>query len=231
MSDTPTATSASELRMQTRRIAARFRRPWHRDYARAKLRWDPVYSAVASIVSEHPAGVLDIGCGLGLLGFYLRECGFRGDYRGIDFDAPKIAEARRIAHAGHLGLAFDDGDAAALLPSFSGHVALLDVLHYLSAANQQSLLTDAATRVGLGATLIVRSVLRDTGWRFRATVWQERLAHGIGWMHSPPLHYPLATELETALSNAGLVVESRPLWGNTPFNSFLVVARRLPSAD
>jgi 2-polyprenyl-3-methyl-5-hydroxy-6-metoxy-1,4-benzoquinol methylase len=55
------------------RVAARFRKPWHRDYARAKLRMDPVYAAAAAATlgnSETP--LLDIGCGLGLLGCYLR---------------------------------------------------------------------------------------------------------------------------------------------------------------
>ena len=52
-------------------IAARFRRPWHRDYARAKLRFDPAYAAVASLIARRREAVLDIGCGLGLLGFYL----------------------------------------------------------------------------------------------------------------------------------------------------------------
>lgn len=208
-----------------RRIAARLRWPWHRDYARAKLRFDPAYAAVADLVAGGTTAVLDVGCGFGLLGFYLRERGFRGAYRGVDFDAPKITEARRIALGHRIDLVFDDGDANAL-PPFAGHVVLLDVLHYLPAADQQALLREAAARVAPGALLIVRNVLRDRSWRFRATVCEEWLAHAVRWMRSPPRHFPARAEIEEPLRAAGLDIDVRPLWGSTPFNSFAIVARR-----
>jgi SAM-dependent methyltransferase len=208
-----------------RRIAARLRWPWHRDYARAKLRFDPAYAAVADLVAGGTTAVLDIGCGFGLLGFYLRERGFRGGYRGVDFDAAKIAEARRITLSHRIDLVFDDGDANAL-PPFAGHVVLLDVLHYLTAADQQALLREAAARVAPGALLIVRNVVRDHSWRFRVTVWEERLAHALRWMRSPPRHFPDLAEIEEPLRAAGFVVDVRPLWGSTPFNSFAIVASR-----
>jgi SAM-dependent methyltransferase len=214
-----------EPRAIARRIAARFRKRWHRDYARAKLRFDPAYAAVAALIADSRTDLLDIGCGLGLLGFYLRERGFRGGYRGVDFDAPKIAEARRIAREGNVDLVFEDGDANAL-PAFSGNVVLLDVLHYLHAADQQRLLREAAAHVAPGAVLIVRNVLREPGWRFRITLWEERLAYAVRWMRTPPRHFPLRAEVEAPLHAAGLEVEVHPLWGRTPFNSFVAVARR-----
>jgi SAM-dependent methyltransferase len=222
-----TGETRHDAQAMARRIAERFRWPWHRDYARAKLRWDPAYAAVADLLANDTRDVLDIGCGLGLLGFYLRERGFRGGYRGVDFDPSKIAEARRIAQAADLGLDFDDGDATAL-PEFCGHVVLLDVLHYLRAIDQQALLRDAAARVANGGVLIVRNVLRAPGWRLRVTMLQERLIHAFRWMRSPALHYPVREEIERPLRAAGLCVDVSPLWGNTPFNSFLVVARRTP---
>lgn len=206
------------------RIAARFQRPWHRDYARNKLRFDPAYAAVAALVEHDGFDLLDVGCGLGLLGFHLRAQGFRGDYRGLDFDAVKIAAARAAA-GDEAGIAFDESDAQGL-PAFCGHVALIDVLHYLPAAAQPALLLEAATRVAPGAALIIRNVLRQPGWRFRVTVLEERLLHATGWMRSPARHFPTREEIETSLRAGGLTVEVRPLWGNTPFNSFMIVARR-----
>ena len=214
-----------EHRTLIRRIAARFRRPWHRDYARYKLRFDPAYTAVATLIAGSDKDVLDIGCGLGLLGFYLRELGFRERYVGIDFDAPKITEARRIAGACDANLIFADGDANAL-PAFCGNVVVLDVLHYLPAAEQQRLLREAAARVGPGALLIIRNVLRARGWRFHATRFEEHFIYAIGWMRSPARHFPERNEIEAPLLSAGLCVEVRPLWGNTPFNSFMIIARR-----
>lgn len=214
-----------DQRRIARLVAARFRWPWPRDYVRAKLRLDPAYSAVADRIAATTAGVLDIGCGYGLLGFYLRERGFRGRYLGIDFDQRKIAEARRITQARAMDLAFDDGQANAL-PAFSGHVVLLDVLHYLDAADQQRLLGEAAARVAPGALLIVRNVLRERSWRFHVTVWEERLAHALRWMRSPPRHFPARAEVEAPLHAAGLEIDVHPLWGGTPFNSYAIVARR-----
>jgi SAM-dependent methyltransferase len=215
---------AAEHRVIAGRIAARLRRPWHRDYARGKLRFDPAYGAVAAALEGSDLPLLDIGCGLGLLGFYLRECGYRGAYHGVDFDAAKIAEAGRTARH-YEGLSFEVADANAL-PAFSGHVALLDVLHYLPRAQQQELLREAAARVAPGAALVVRNVLRDRGWRFRATVLEEHFLYASRWMRSPARHYPLRAELEEPLHAAGLGLEVRPLWGRTPFNSFAMVARR-----
>jgi 2-polyprenyl-3-methyl-5-hydroxy-6-metoxy-1,4-benzoquinol methylase len=205
------------------RIAARFRKPWHRDYARAKLRMDPVYAAAAATFGASETPLLDIGCGLGLLGCYLRERGFRGDYLGLDFDPKKIAAARTMV-APYERLAFEDSRAQSL-PPFAGHVALIDVLHYLERDEQQALLHDAAARVVPGACLIVRSVLRDRSWRFRATVVEEFVLHATRWMRSPARHYPLREEIEGPLRAAGLDADVRPLWGNTPFNSFVMVAR------
>jgi len=206
------------------RIAARFRRPWHRNYALNKLRFDPAYAAVATLIEHDSFDLLDVGCGLGLLGFHLRAQGFRRDYRGLDFDAKKIAAARAAA-GDESGLAFDDGDAQGL-PAFHGHVTLIDVLHYLAASAQSPLLLDAAARVAPGATLIVRSVLRQPGWRFRVTALEERLIYAMGWMQSRALHFPTREDIEAPLRSVGLDVGVRPLWGNTPFNSFMIVARR-----
>ena len=216
--------NTDEHRAIPRRIAAQLPLRRHRDYARGKLRFDPAYAEVATLLGDSDADLLDIGCGLGLLGFYLRERGFRGAYHGVDFDAAKIAQARQVARH-YPNLRFEAGDANAL-PAFHGHVALLDVLHYLPCAEQTSLLHAAATRVAPGALLIVRNVLRDRGWRFCATVVEEKLLYASRWMRSPALHFPRRDEVEEPLHAAGLSVEVRPLWGATPFNSFVIVARR-----
>ncbi|WP_300618972.1 class I SAM-dependent methyltransferase [Dokdonella sp.] len=215
-----------DQRAIARRIAARFPRPWHRDYVRNKLRFDPAYAAVAAAIDgDDSTPLLDIGCGLGLLGFYLRERGFRAGYRGLDFDGHKVTIARAVAAGSFADLRFDTGDAGEL-PEVRGHVALLDVLHYLPAAAQEKLLRDAAAHVAPGATLIVRNVLRAPGWRFRLTVWEERFMYAVRWMRSPAAHYPSRDEIEEPLRMAGLATDVRPLWGSTPFNSFAIVARR-----
>ena len=45
-------------------------------------------------------------------------------------------------------------------------------------------------------------------------------------MQEVPKRYPTRAELESRLGAAGLRVDFRPLYGNTPFNNWLVVAER-----
>ena len=210
------------------RIVGRYRRFSHRSYVRCKLRWDPLFAAVAPLLSASPRRLLDIGCGLGLLGQYLRECGFRGEYLGLDLDAHKIEEARFASQQGELDLEFSNGSAETVPAAFRGDVALLDVLHYLPAAMQRRVLDESAKRVGDGGMIVIRNVLRDRSWRFHATVAEENFSRVLGWM-TPVGHFPAREEIESPLRAAGLEVRTRPLWGRTPFNSYLIVGRRASS--
>lgn len=206
------------------RIAARYARREHRSYARGKLRWDPVFRAVAPLFESSSRPLLDVGCGLGLLGQYLREHGFRARYLGVDLDTRKIDEARPAARDG-LDLEFATASATAL-PDFSGDVALVDVLHYLPAGHQQLALAEAAARVRPGGLIVIRNVVRDASWRFRATVAEEHFIRALRWMRYPATHYPERNEIEAPLRATGFATEVRPLWGRTPFNSYLFIARR-----
>ena len=69
-------------------------------------------------------------------------------------------------------------------------------------------------------------MLREPGWRFRATILEERLLRALRWMRYPVTHYPEREEIEAPLRAAGFVTRVRPLWGRTPFNSYLFLARR-----
>lgn len=219
------------MEVSTRKIAGYYRRRWHRDYVHHKLRLDPSFARLARLLDGNPLPLLDVGCGMGLLGFYLHECGFRGDYLGVDADETKVAEAQRIAdtHPGHDRLTFMAGPAQQL-PAFSGNVALLDVLHYLDAQDQQQLLHDCAARLAPGGMLAIRNVLRENNWRYRLTVMEEKFCHALRWMRTGAQYFPTRTDLKRPLQAAGLTVEVSPLWGRTPFNSYLLVARREPAA-
>ena len=211
------------------RIVARFRRWRHRRYVRGKLRWDPLFEAIAPLLAGSPRPLLDIGCGLGLLGQYLRECGARMRYLGVDPDGAKIEEARAAAMAGALDIDFATLDASSL-PAFGGDVALIDVLHYLPADLQRLALANAASRVVPGGLLVIRNVLRDDSWRYRLTVAEERFAAALGWMRFATGHFPRREDIESPLASLGFDVSVEPLWGATPFNSYLIVARRAPDA-
>ena len=196
-----------------------------RGYARLKLRYDPVYAEVAEQIIAADAPVLDIGSGIGLFGLYLHERGFRHRYYGIDCDAEKISQARRSASECNAPLTFEARDAV-VLPPFSGSVVLLDVLHYMDRERQRAVLRSAVRRVAENGTLIIRTALKEPAWRYRATVCEEWLLHGCGWMQMPARYFPKRAEIESALQELGMQVTTRPLWGRTPFASFLIAGRR-----
>ncbi|MEO6969003.1 MAG: class I SAM-dependent methyltransferase [Rhodanobacteraceae bacterium] len=209
------------------RIARRFPRfSFARGYVRFKLPTDPVYRAVERLLQGTDQPLLDIGCGMGLLGLYLCERGGNVVYLGVDRDARKLRAGR--AASAHLAglLNFQESDANAL-PAHRGDVAILDVLHYMPPEHQANLLNDAAERVSDEGVLLIRTCIRDDSWRYRLTVIEEWLLHASGWMHaSGTRHIPTREQIAAPLRAAGFDVELRPLWGRTPFNSWLCVARR-----
>lgn len=208
-------------------IAQRYPGRFRRGYALGKMAGDPVYAAAATQLAEaasHP--LLDIGCGMGLLGQYLHGCGLLHGYLGIDLDTRRIA-AGRIAAAmlTRAPLRLQCGDATQL-PAFRGHVAMLDVLHYLPAAQQAGLLRASAARLAPDGVLLIRNVLREANWRFHATRAEEWFLRASRQLRMGAQHYPDADEVREPLRSLGLFVAIRPLRGHTPFNSYLVVACR-----
>ncbi len=204
---------------------------WNYFYSRAKLASDPLYPAVADVLRGTSAPLLDLGCGIGLLVLALRDAGIGVAYRGVDFDAAKIAQARRATQlAGSADARFDVVDlaAGAGYPRHRGSVALLDVLQYLPPDAQARLLDAAIGMLSADGVLVIRSGLDDGGARIRATGAFDRVAARLGWMKSPPLRYPREAELRARLDAAGLQSTFSPLRGNTPFNNYLIVARRAP---
>ena len=211
------------------RIASLYPRIWDYNhyYVPSKLRTDPVYSAGVSEIGGSALPVLDIGCGIGLLAFYLRESGVTADITGCDYDAWKITNAKCMAErGGYAGLTFLAADARTGLPDFSGNVVILDILQFFKRPEQEALLRLAATRVAEGGKLVIRSGLQDDSTRFRITVAGDWLAKLTFWMKSGPVCYPDCELFESVLGSAGLKVQISPLWGGTPFNNHLIVAER-----
>jgi 2-polyprenyl-3-methyl-5-hydroxy-6-metoxy-1,4-benzoquinol methylase len=195
-------------------------------YTQGKLRSDPLYPGVLAALRGCDAPLLDLGCGLGLLAHALRFDGQRQAYRGVDNDDAKILRARRAAQTqGLADTQFDVVDLAAGAPAHRGSVAILDVLQYLDADAQRALLTNAAAMLTTEARLVIRSAIDDRTGRARTSRITDRLANWIGWMRFRPRCYPTLDGLRDALETAGLRAECMPLYGNTPFNNWLIVAR------
>lgn len=194
-------------------------------YTRTKLRTDPLYPGVLAALRGTDAPILDLGCGLGLLAHALRADGQRQRYHGVDIDAAKIRRAINIAARSALhGARFDVVDLGQAWPDHSGSVAILDVLQYLDAAMQANLIRSVAKMLTPGAKLVIRSGLGDASGRGRTSRVTDVLAHLAGWMQEVPKCYPTRDSLERQLGDAGLRATFAPLYGNTPFNNWLIVA-------
>jgi SAM-dependent methyltransferase len=206
-------------------VADRFTSRFLRSYTRSKLRHDPVYRAVLERLRGSSAPLFDIGCGIGLLEFFLRESGFANPIIGIDHDPRKVTEANRIS-ASYRDLEFRTGDARDPIPA-GNNVALLDVLHYFSFEDQARILNNAAVAAAGGGVVIIRDAIRDGTLRYRMTVLQERFSRAIRWLRAERLNFPTDSQIRKPFE--GFVEEVVPMWGGTPFNNYLFVFRR--SAD
>jgi len=205
------------------RIAQRYQGRWRQGYVRGKLGTDPIYAAGLDLLRDSPTPVLDVGCGVGLLACWLREHGCRMPVHGFDLDAKKIAEAQR-ATADYGGVTFAAGDATEAAGQ-CGHVVVFDVLHFFAPAPRRAMLERFAALVPPGGFCIIRTTVGDRSWRFFVTRIEDWLLGAIRWMQSDAVHYPAIEEVCAPFRERGFACEVRPLWGRTPFNSYLFVFR------
>ena len=207
------------------RIASRYPSRWTRGYVHGKMRMDPAYRITLDALREFDLPILDIGCGLGFLAFYLREHGLTAPILGIDNDADKIERANCISKLHYPGLNFRVADASTFR-DFYGNVVMLDVLQYFDYDRQLRFLEALPAMVNPAGQCLIRATPRDSSWRFKLTEWDDRAMNTIRWISSPVVHYLSADEITLPFIRAGFEVEIRPLWGCTPFNSHLFLFRK-----
>jgi SAM-dependent methyltransferase len=204
-------------------VASRYRTQFLRSYARSKIATDPAYRAVFEALAGTTAPLLDLGCGIGLLPFYLRQHGFTAPITGVDHDRRKIDVARRAAD-GDRDLHFVQADAREPM-NFCGNVVLLDVLHYFTDDEQSRILERAARSVPPGGLLIIRDGLHDATVRYRITHALEAFARAVRWLKAERLNFPTRECIERPLRGA-FDEEVRSMSGFMPFNNYLFVFRR-----
>jgi SAM-dependent methyltransferase len=196
-------------------------------YSLGKLAFDPLYDSAPAAFGEEQTPVLDLGCGIGLLLHCLRASGRHLPYMGVDTDTAKIDAARAASVRGsHLNARFQVCDLNVEFPEHRGSVAMLDVLQYLPPQQQGTLISQAAQCVSKDGRLVIRTGLADNSWRSGMTRATDRFGHLIGWMKTSFKAQPSASDLAATLRRHGLQADFKPLWGRTPFNNWLVVARR-----
>lgn len=219
------------------RAAGRF--AWH--FARGKLGMDPVFRHLLSRGLIPPgARVLDIGCGQGLLASLLLAAGraspAAGDWpaawpappqhvhiTGIELMPRDVERARAaLGSAAH----FVCADMRSVPYPACEAVVILDVLHYVSHAEQDQLLARVHEALVPGGHLLLR--VGDAGQPrgFAVSQWVDRVVTRIRGHRVPPTFgRPLAQWIDR-LRALGFAVDARPMSQGTPFANVLLVAQR-----
>jgi SAM-dependent methyltransferase len=216
------ALGATPFEAAVERVAERYakgrRAAYH--YVRGKLASDPVAARVIALGGL--GEVVDVGCGRGQLAVLLLEAGTATRVTGFDWDAKKVEDAREAA-AG-LAAEFRAGDMreAAIPPCDA--VLFVDVLHYLTDAEQDALLARAADAAR--GKVVVRELDPDRGWRSAVTRLQERVTTSLGYNRGARVNVRSVEKLAAPLRARGFEVRVEPCWGATPFSNVVIVAER-----
>ena len=212
--------------LSVRKFAREFPTVQERWYVAGKLATDPLYAAVHNIMRTTTEPLLDVGCGMGVLAFYLRQRGWLPTITGVDSDKRKIDTACSLAGRFGSDLTFLHGDAGVTLPQHMGSVTVLDMLQYLQPDARAAMLRECAARVTEDGVLVIRTVIMDHSLRFSLSLQTDKMATRVNWIKAIPAYYPTGGELVHILGEVGLIGRFEPLWGRTPFNSWLGVFRR-----
>jgi uncharacterized protein (DUF2062 family)/trans-aconitate methyltransferase len=209
------------------------------EFVRGKLRHDPLYFTLLARGGLPPAGrLLDLGCGRGILLALLagaREQAARGVYpegwpippaglrlHGIE-GRPKIARAASLALGERATIEVGDLRECPLPPSEA--VFLLDVLHYMEAAEQERLLDRAVAALSAGGCLFVREADATAGAAFGRTRAAERLCAWARGHFRQRFHFRSAAEWQRLLEERGFAVTLVPMSDGTPYANVLLEGR------
>jgi uncharacterized protein (DUF2062 family) len=209
------------------------------EFARSKLRLDPVYLQVLRDGRLPPTGMLiDLGCGQGLMLALIvaaadqwRQGRWPASWpppptklglHGIE-SRPRVAKrARRVLEG---VAAIDQVDLSTWPLPPCDAVLLFDVLHLLSREIQDRLLGSVARTMHQGGILIIREADAGAGWKFNMVragnrfnaFWQGRLLR--------PFCFDTVAGWTARLTRVGFHVEAVTRHDSGPFGNVLLQAR------
>jgi len=164
--------------------------------------------------------LLDLGCGLGLFGFWINVHGLRIDYKGCDLGGWKIAAGNKAAEELGYSMKLYEVNLLDFPLENAGVICAFDILHYLSVDQQEAMIHQLASAARSGSLVLIRNGVRGCGWRSGMTLLEEWWTRATGWIQGGSINFPRLGHLIEVFEEEGCIVEAKPLWGKTPFSSY-----------
>jgi SAM-dependent methyltransferase len=205
------------------------------EFARGKLRGDPVYRATVCDALLPSGGTLvDLGCGGGLTLAMLAEARTRcreGHWPATwnpppQFDRMIGIELRaRPAAVARAALGSDasivHGDARTTDVGRCRAVLLFDVLQMLRRSEQETLLATVSAALDPGGVVLIREADASGGWRFAVVRLGNRVKELAFGHWRQQFHFRTPDEWLACFASHGLVGHARPMGAGTPFANVL----------
>jgi len=209
-------------------------------FARGKLRGDPVYRAVWEGPWIREGTVVDVGCGCGLMLALFAAArenaslypSFRGRAasRLIGVETRQaVATRARQALGTHAEII--SADARGIPLPCCQTLLLFDVLSMIPAADQETLLETMVDSLEPGGVLLIRDVDASAGWRFHMVKIANRIKALLLGYSSRGFHFRTLSGWCDLLRHHGLQVSTHAMSHGTPFANVLLVAQRLNSSE
>jgi 2-polyprenyl-3-methyl-5-hydroxy-6-metoxy-1,4-benzoquinol methylase len=147
-------------------------------YFKAKWRLESKNFTAYDKLIGNRINILDIGCGYGYLSFYLHYRNGNRSIQGVDFDADKITIAANSYNKSDR-LQFTAANIMHFPIAAQDVIFMNDVLHYLTADQQKTLLNRCVHALKPDGIIFIRDGITDSEEKHKNTLRTESLSTGL----------------------------------------------------
>ena len=151
-------------------------------YTRIKLSLENNYNQINEIVPRK-AEIVDVGCGYGAVSYMLNFVSDERRILGLDYDNDKIELANNCISKNNM-ISFFAADAVAFSYPRADVFLLYDILHYMPAGSQETLLASCRASLNPGGVIIIRDADKDIEKRHFWTRYTEFFSTRFGYNKS-----------------------------------------------